>query len=663
MGEALAREDIVLDTVTVSATREDAAPVEQMSSTSVVNAEVLERIQPDTVADVLQSVPGVTTSETGDDTASAINIRGLQDFGRVNVMIDGARQNFQRSGHNADGSFYLEPELIKDVTVIRGPVANVFGSGAIGGVVAFETIDPFEFLRPGERFAFSSKGQLTFNADGFVTSNTAAAGADERFGIIANITYRDQDDYHDGDGTTVPSEREVLAGFGKVQWRINEDMELKVGYVGNRADYVSGVTATPRQNDVADDTATGRFTWDPVDNPFVNLTVNSYWTRTDAMQTEVGSGDERFFNLETVGFDAYNTSEFFSHGFDQAVTFGIDAFHDRVTTQDLNGTGSLFTPSGEREIYGGFVQYELERGTWLDVVAALRFDAYDLSGETLSGAVENSGNRVSPKITLGLSPFEEGTLSGFQVYGTYAEGYRAPAVTETFVSGLHPPFSPMSPATFQFIPNPDLQPEVGKTFEIGVNYKRDNLWREGDALRVKAAIFHNNVEDFIEAQAVPPFGFPIVFNYQYVNVANAELNGAEFEATYDTGRWFASLAASMVRGENSDTGDYLYSLPADKVATTFGVRFLEERLTLGATWIATAAQDRVPPPDPTTGSLIDPSEAYNVVNLFATYEANENFSMGAAIDNVFDEQYRPYLNQNSSAGIGGKVWLKVRFGA
>ena len=55
-------------------------------------------------------MPGVSTEENADDPATAINVRGLQDFGRVAVTIDGARQNFQRSGHNANGMFYFEPK-------------------------------------------------------------------------------------------------------------------------------------------------------------------------------------------------------------------------------------------------------------------------------------------------------------------------------------------------------------------------------------------------------------------------------------------------------------------------------------------------------------------------------------------------------------------------
>ncbi len=70
-------------------------------------------------------VPGINFQQRADDPGIAVNIRGLQDFGRVAVLIDGARQNFQRTGHQADGLVYLEPELLAGADVVRGPVANI----------------------------------------------------------------------------------------------------------------------------------------------------------------------------------------------------------------------------------------------------------------------------------------------------------------------------------------------------------------------------------------------------------------------------------------------------------------------------------------------------------------------------------------------------------
>ncbi len=88
----------------------------------------------------------------------SVNIRGLQDFGRVAVVVDGARQNYQRSGHNANGSFFLDPELIGGIDVVRGPTANIYGSGAIGGVASFRTKDIEDVVRPGERWGIDIAG-------------------------------------------------------------------------------------------------------------------------------------------------------------------------------------------------------------------------------------------------------------------------------------------------------------------------------------------------------------------------------------------------------------------------------------------------------------------------------------------------------------------------
>ena len=93
------------------------------------------------------------TAESALDTAQSINIRGLQDFGRVNVLVDGARQNFQRSGHIANGVYYIEPEMLKGVDITRGPTSVIYGSGAIGGVAAFSVLDADDILRGNHRRA------------------------------------------------------------------------------------------------------------------------------------------------------------------------------------------------------------------------------------------------------------------------------------------------------------------------------------------------------------------------------------------------------------------------------------------------------------------------------------------------------------------------------
>jgi hemoglobin/transferrin/lactoferrin receptor protein len=276
--------------------------------------------------------------------------------------------------------------------------------------------------------------------------------------------------------------------------------------------------------------------------------------------------------------------------------------------------------------------------------------------------VENEGDRISPKLTVGVTPWQ-----GVTFYGTYAEGYRAPAITETLISGAHPgpPLFDCDGDTvpdnlFCFVPNPDLLPETGKTKELGVNLAFDEVLQPGDAFRLKAAVYQNDVEDYIDqveyGDMVLYMGVVPVYEFlQYQNVAQARLRGAEVEATYDMGWMFMGLAGSLVRGENVSDGGYLGSVPPDKLAATVGFRTLENKLAFGGTVIGVAGQDRVP-----EGGT--PSDAYTLVNLFASYQPTDNLRFGASVENLFNETYRPYLDQTNGKGTTFKLSVTGRIG-
>ena len=83
-----------------------------------------------------------------------VNIRGLQEQGRVNVMIDGARQNFQQAGHDAVSFVYVDPELIGGAVVEKGPTSTVGGAGVIGGVVSLRTLEADDILLAGQELRY-----------------------------------------------------------------------------------------------------------------------------------------------------------------------------------------------------------------------------------------------------------------------------------------------------------------------------------------------------------------------------------------------------------------------------------------------------------------------------------------------------------------------------
>src|SRR5262245_56437602 len=210
-----------LDPITVVASRTEEVVIQALAGVSAIRQGELNRLQPTTLGDVFYgTMPSVNIQQRADDPGLAVNIRGLQDFGRVAVLIDGARQNFQRTGHQADGLVYMEPELLAGVDVVRGPVANIYGSGAIGGVVSMRTIDANDVLRPGEKFATQMHGELGSNRVQAMGSVFAAARPTENFDFLIGTTGRHRGDYKDGNGNIVPNSHfQVVTEIGKVNIR------------------------------------------------------------------------------------------------------------------------------------------------------------------------------------------------------------------------------------------------------------------------------------------------------------------------------------------------------------------------------------------------------------------------------------------------------------
>ncbi len=426
-----------------------------------------------------------------------------------------------------------------------------------------------------------------------------------------------------------------------------------------------------------------------------------YWNRTDNDQVKIGHtsntpnaafcgpgipgnpvsgciGSVRGYQLDTVGFDLHNTSRFEVADWRNAITYGVDGFQDNVKTNDLRGTSDITTPGGRRTVSGGFVQWRANYTSLLEVVSALRYDNYKLE----SGTTSSSGDRLSPKITIGLLPTHVVTP-----YISYAEGYRAPSITETLVNGPHSGATaqdsffrcpsgtpgPGADSTFCFVPNPNLRPEVGKTKEVGVNVKKNDLALPGDSFRGKFNLFRNDVSDYIDQVSFGPpivrFGSTFLPFLQYQNIAQARIQGFEAEAMYDAVTWFLGVAATVQEGRNMQTDVGLYSIPPQKVTTTAGVRLFENRLILTAVWTAAQANLNIP-------RTYTAATSYDLVNLYLAFKPTQDLTLNLSVENVLNQYYRPYAipvgsqgdTQNdvkwasAGAGIVFKGGLRYHFG-
>lgn len=142
-----------LSEIVVSATRLPESGHQGPVPVGVITRAEMDQRMTRNLADLLKDMPGVTTAGGPRQAAAKPNVRGLGE-GRVVMRIDGARQNFQ-TRHR--GQSFVDPLLLEQVEVLRGPASTLHGSGAIGGVVNVRTMDADSFLGEDERFG----GRLT----------------------------------------------------------------------------------------------------------------------------------------------------------------------------------------------------------------------------------------------------------------------------------------------------------------------------------------------------------------------------------------------------------------------------------------------------------------------------------------------------------------------
>ncbi|MDH5617881.1 MAG: TonB-dependent receptor plug domain-containing protein, partial [Gammaproteobacteria bacterium] len=142
--------DAGLDEIVVVATKRATSIRDVAADITVITAAELQATLGTSLEDVFRFVPGVTQQSSGSRFGTeGITIRGIGG-NRIAMELDGV----SLSDHFAIGNFanatrdFADTGLIGQVEVLRGPASAVYGSSALGGVVAMQTLQPSQF--PGD---------------------------------------------------------------------------------------------------------------------------------------------------------------------------------------------------------------------------------------------------------------------------------------------------------------------------------------------------------------------------------------------------------------------------------------------------------------------------------------------------------------------------------
>jgi hemoglobin/transferrin/lactoferrin receptor protein len=642
------------------------APYQTPAAVSTATKSDLDTFGQLDTGDVLRSMPGTYTRESANNPGLAVNIRGLEGSGRVNMMIDGVRQNFRFTGHEAQGFVYVDPALLAGIDVARGVVSTAGGAGALVGAANFRTIGVEDILKPGRNYGVLSTVSWGSNQVGWQEMGAAAA----RVGPVAvagAISHREPDNYKNGDGITVPYTRQNLtSGLAKLDVTFAPGHTLKFGAVLYENDFL----ANSYDQTVKSNTYTMKYAFHPTGHPLIDFRFNLSANQVEMEYFQdfnpsngIGSAAGRVIKDDGIGFDVSNTSRFKLGPVKVKAVYGYEAFKDDVDSfNKLNpAAGGGVNPSGEATIGGAFWETTFTHGI-VDLIAALRYDTYKLDGTFFPAAgnpwgltpgvaysLDQEDGRVNPKVTLGVQ-----LLPWLQPYVSYGEAFRAPTIFEAMAGGSHPG------GGIGFLPNPFLRPEIQEGWEFGFNVKHNGVLVPGDLFRLKVGHYEMDVENYITACFFPT-------GVAFCNATGkSHLDGWEVEGMYDARQVFVGLAYTYA---NSDLPSQVNGfgaqsyLPDHVLVVTGGVRLLHEKLTLGARGTITS--------EAFIGVINNPAkpytDGYQLLDLYAKYRVHDGLELGANLTNVFDAAYSPALstpvsgpNANIQSGRGRTVLFTAR---
>ena len=652
---------INMDSVVVTATQTEEDAFTTAKSIDKVDQQQLEIEQPESVAESVKQLSNVNVSQGPRQVSQQVNIRGLSGK-EVLQVLDNARQNFQ-NGHQ--GSFFLDPELLKEVEVLKGPGSSLWGSGAIGGVVNMTTISPSDLLKDEQTIGAKVKGG-TDSADNMLyTSDSVYGRAGERNEYLVNFTYRDTDDIKTGGGETLPNSAfRDESEMAKWVSNFTDNQTLTMSYIN--FDAYQKVPSDPRQNDngaenplvdqrISQQNWNATYEFADPNNDWVDLTSTLYYNDTKVTddclgQCSANNGGEFRHDATkytTTGINARNSS-YFSLA---TLTYGGEFYEDK-TTGERNDEPRQQFPSATTDVGAGYVQLEIPFFETWTLTPGVRYDHFrnnpkgaidEDTGEVLRVETESD---VSSSVTLSWQ-----STPWMSLHAIYDEAFRAPAIDELYPTGPH--FTIGRFFVNSFVPNPELDPEKSHNKELSARFSWDDLLNDTDAFRTRVSVFQNDVDILIQQQITSPF------TTQYVNIPKAQLKGVEVDSTYQIEDWYAGIAYGYVRGINKDPvedsalgfGDQTHNLddiPPERIIFSFGRYFYQNTVLTGVRVTNAWAQHKVSQPencgpDSPTPANACPIDGYTTLDLFAAWEPIKNKVEGLRLDfsinNITDQKY------------------------
>ena len=583
-------------TIEASALSEDTPEVSP--SVTVLDARDLEKYKGNTVAEVLQSIPGLdVVSQGAVGQVTSVFIRGARSEDTL-VLVDGIVVNDVMAPSAGFDFANLSSVNIERIEVYRGPQTVRFGNGSLGGVINIITKEgrgPLEakyFIEGGSyntrRAVLGISGKsnqlgYSLGLDGLQTSGFSSA--DKNLGN------------KEDDGA------KLLSASGKISWTPQENTSVTgtLRYTQTESDRDNGGGPTgddPNATAIFKQTTAGILGSQRFFDKKLRSTLSYSFSevkRDDNNPSDTANPDSATNDFLSESQKIETVQDWSVTSFQNLKLILSHSQASGTSTSTFNGTPTLF-PRKEQITWAEALSYNLDNTRWI-------FDA-GLRGDQQ----QDKDNATSTRISIGRRLFGEKTILRM----TYGTGFKHPSLFQLF--------SNYGTTT--------LESESSQSFDLS--------WEQSlvSSLKVTMDYFRNTYKHLIDFDTATS---------KYMNVAAADSDGIEVQGQFEpvSGNGVRTVY-TYLHTHDGATGQRLLRRAQNSVSLLAYMQV--QKFSGSAQYRYVGDREDI---DPVSYARVK-NPSYDVVHLQANYQVRESCKISMRIQNLLDRQYEEIIGYGTA---------------
>jgi len=611
---SLFAEDVDLNPIVVIGNRQEQRLSNVMTSVSVITREDIDRQKPQDLIDILQGEPGMEVRRSGGiGLSSSIFMRGAESR-QVLVLVDGL--NIVDEFSNGPSLPNIPISQIDHIEIIRGNASALYGSNAAGGVIHIFTksrkdnYGPYGSASYGSRSSENiivgyknkynnTKFDISYNhqqTDGFRTLDANAKNEAQFFDQVPNPSKNpfSSNNVSLNISQFISEDHEFGIKILASEFKVKNDS-------GTRQDRRDGFTLSSSGLDHMQREDSKQLLM----QAYSKDVITSYWNSKVAVGVtntvnRFNYNDDELSGVPIGTYNTHQTNVLWENNFvlsdNQTMLIGLESRHSKIKDSDVYFfvDPAVSAARTTNSIFAGSTSKFNDIGLQLNV-------RHDATNTNLSS-------------TTGLGGLSYDITNHWKIAGNLSNAFGAPSLGQLF-------------GTFASGANPNLKAERDKSKELSLQYF------EGNTL-ARIVIFNRETKNLISQTG--PFVDPPNFNtiHSLINIDKAKNDGIELSA-----KTLINDITFKVSATFQNPVDAITHTRLKRRAKEFGSLELSypiKQFTLGSQMLI-------------SGNTLDTSFAtgtntfnsgYAVVNLFANYKYNENWSTNLRVENLFDRSYQ-----------------------